>query len=94
LCREELCVNPKHLEAVTPRENLLRSHITLTAIAARKTHCANGHLFTPETTMIIPSRRKLAPSGTTRCCYICHRQSDRESWRRRHPKPVQPLAGA
>lgn len=36
LCRNRLCVNPEHLEAVTPLENILRA-------AASKTHCPSGH---------------------------------------------------
>lgn len=51
LCRNHACVNPDHLEAVTPRVNLLRGK-TLTAENAEKTHCIRGHEFTPENTYI------------------------------------------
>lgn len=44
LCRNRRCVNPAHLEAVTARENTLRSNAT-SAINARKTHCLRGHPF-------------------------------------------------
>lgn len=50
LCRTPACVNPAHLEPVTCRENLLRSPVTFQGINARKTHCKNGHEFTPENT--------------------------------------------
>jgi hypothetical protein len=41
LCRNRLCVNPAHLEPVTPLENhRRRAHV--------KTHCAQGHEFTAE----------------------------------------------
>ncbi len=43
LCRNRGCVNPDHLEAVTLRENLMRSPIQRSALNARKTHCLNGH---------------------------------------------------
>lgn len=42
LCRNILCVNPDHLEAVTMRENVLRG-VGLTAVNNLKTHCVNGH---------------------------------------------------
>ena len=41
LCRNPSCVNPDHLEPVTNRENALRAY-------SLKTHCAQGHEYTPE----------------------------------------------
>jgi hypothetical protein len=49
LCRNRSCVNPGHLEPVTDRVNVLRSHGFPATYAAR-THCNNGHEFTPENT--------------------------------------------
>lgn len=42
LCRNTLCVNPEHLEAVTQQENVLRG-IGITAMEALQTHCKWGH---------------------------------------------------
>jgi hypothetical protein len=50
LCRNRGCCNPEHLEAVTCRENIMRSPIAAAAINARKTHCDSGHEFTAENT--------------------------------------------
>ena len=47
LCRQRLCVNPEHLEAVTHRENVLRGD-GWTAHQARQTHCHRGHPLTPD----------------------------------------------
>jgi hypothetical protein len=51
LCRVRHCVNPAHLEPVTQRENIMRGE-SFGAANARKTHCAQGHEFSPENTYI------------------------------------------
>jgi len=42
LCRVRSCMNPQHLEPVTPKINQERS------ARATKTHCAHGHPFSGE----------------------------------------------
>jgi hypothetical protein len=69
LCRNRPCCNPKHHEPVTQRENLMRGE-TITAAAAARTHCINGHEFTPENT-----RRNALGHRKCRAC-------DRERQRR------------
>lgn len=44
ICRVRCCVNPDHLEVVTPRENTLRSKNPAAIGAARET-CIYGHIF-------------------------------------------------
>jgi hypothetical protein len=44
LCRVRHCVNPKHLEPVTHRENVLRG-AGVAAGYARRTHCRHGHVL-------------------------------------------------
>lgn len=53
LCRVPRCVNPKHLEPVTPRENVLRSDAP-NARAIRLKRCKYGHEMTPENTYVRP----------------------------------------
>ncbi len=43
-CHVRHCVNPSHLQAVSPRENAMRSD-SPTAVNARKTHCPYGHPY-------------------------------------------------
>lgn len=50
LCRNRACVNPAHLEAVTSRENVLRSPMTQASINAAKTECPSGHPYDDENT--------------------------------------------
>lgn len=47
LCRNGLCVNIKHLEAVTNVENVMRGN-GAGAKNARKTHCNRNHELTPD----------------------------------------------
>lgn len=68
LCGNPPCVNPAHLEPVTPRENVLRGD-TIVAANARKTHCPQGHAYTPDNIY----EWKGYPG--TRQCLTCRRAS-------------------
>lgn len=63
LCNHPWCVNPDHLEPVTPEENVRRATLRGTGVGAR-THCPEGHEYTPENTYIIPQ------TGS-RSCRLC-----------------------
>ena len=64
LCRVPNCVNPNHLEVVTPRENTMRGLSPL-AFNATKTHCPKGHPYDESNTCIRRSGR--------RGCRACNR---------------------
>jgi hypothetical protein len=76
LCRNPACVNPAHLEPVTPRENALRGD-TVAARRKAQTHCVRGHPFDEANTI----RR-----GNGRACRECQRQAVRESQRQRRAR--------
>jgi len=68
LCRNRKCVNPKHLEQVTKKENLLRGFGVGSKNKA-KTHCPEGHQYTLENT-------RISPANGGRCCKKCQKQRD------------------
>lgn len=74
LCRNRGCVNPDHLEAVTPVENVLRG-IGRSAINRRKTHCLRGHPLAGENLLLVHG-------GRHRQCRECARNRTR-AWRER-----------
>lgn len=69
LCRVRHCVNPSHLETVTPRENQWRSPISISARFGRQTLCKNGHPFTHH-------------DGNQRYCRICTQANVRRYYHR------------
>lgn len=66
LCRNTKCCNPAHLEPVTQAENIHRGS------AATKTHCVNGHEYTPENTRMRRGKRE---------CRICVKASLAKAWK-------------
>ena len=54
LCRVRCCINPDHLEPVTHQINALRGETgeVMAALNRDKTHCPQGHEYTPENTYI------------------------------------------
>ena len=69
LCRNTLCVNPDHLEAVTHRENCERGvGVMVRAMAQRaKTHCPKGHPYDKENTYYYRN----AKGNPARFCRTC-----------------------
>ena len=62
LCKNRLCCNPAHLEAITLQENRRRRN-------ADQTHCKQGHEFNDENTL---------RSGNRRRCRICSAERSRK----------------
>lgn len=72
LCRVRRCVRPEHLEAVTPRVNVLRG-TSFAAKFAKATHCVQGHPFCGDNLVMVPG-----PCGPSRSCRTCRKQRKQE----------------
>ena len=79
-CVGPRCINPRHLEAVTPQVNATKDSVSPAAINASKTTCPEGHPLMPPT-----GKRK------GRWCPICARTKSK-SWRSRNRDKVRKSA--
>lgn len=79
LCRVRNCANPDHLEAVTHQENLRRGGSPV-GVNAQRTHCVNGHEFSPENT-ITCGRKGGRARRKCRACYNAARRRHRAQQR-------------
>lgn len=73
LCRNRACCNPKHLEAVTQRVNILRGK-GFPARHALVTSCPAGHAYTPANTYV--------SSRNQRICRACKAARERDRRKR------------
>lgn len=63
MCSNRSCVRPSHLQAITHRDNVLKSKNTLAGKQIRQTHCIRGHEFIT----------KIVKGKTRRDCNACAR---------------------
>ncbi len=73
LCRVRHCVNPQHMELVTPHDHCYKPD-SLAGRFAIRTHCVNGHEFTVANTLLYRGYR---------CCRQCHRERELKRYHQR-----------
>lgn len=78
-CRHRHCVNPAHLEPVTPSVNQQRQ-----AAVNRKDRCRRGHLLDGDNVYVDPSGQ--------RTCLTCRRANDRARYARRRAAQMEQAA--
>lgn len=87
LCKNKSCVNPAHLEIVTPRENNDRAG-AISSVYAARTHCKWGHLLDSEATYAHLSYRRCRKCAveTARKRYKAKKSEYIEASRRRRAR--------
>jgi HNH endonuclease len=77
LCRNPACINPWHLEPVTRKVNVQRGDAWMVTKrrALARTHCKQGHEFTPENTL---SRGDKEGRKCRRCDALRHQAGRRQ----------------
>lgn len=80
LCENTNCCNPLHLEPITQSINTLRGKTPKVTreYHALKTHCPQGHEYTPENTYLKEYLNENGTIYTKRQCVICCK--DRNKW--------------
>lgn len=81
-CPHRSCVNPRHLEPVTPRQNAERGGWRISAHERNKTHCPHGHPYSGDNLYVEPK------SGKRKCraCFVPQQAAYKR--RTRHPERV------
>lgn len=78
MCIHRRCVNPDHIEAVPPRENIMsKGSRSPSKVNSEKTHCIHGHEL---------SGRNLMVKNGKRQCRECQYAAQRR-WQARNKKP-------
>ena len=80
LCRRPQCVNPIHVEDVTPRENTERGNAP-SAKNMRTTHCPKGHPYSLENTRHKSTKLK----NGQRACRTCEHTQRVARWHLKYP---------
>ena len=74
-CLNKRCVNPHHLEPVTPRENMLRAGAG--SYQSRRTHCPKGHAYTPDNTYVQVWGKNRTPKRSCKACRLIKNKLNR-----------------
>ena len=73
LCRIPSCVNPEHLEPVTHAVNMERAPASAIQFQRAKTHCPQGHEYTPDNIY----KKTNSSGGISRECRACKADAQR-----------------